>query len=58
MTKYQKELKETSNQELLGRYENLVVSALRDTERYLFVTQQTSKKMEAVRAEILKRMEG
>lgn len=58
MTKYQKELKEASNQELLGRYENLAVSALRDTERYLFVTQQTSKKMEAVRAEILKRMEG
>lgn len=57
MTKYQKELMEISNEELVDRFDGIVTNACRDVDRYCRITKATAKEMKDLRAEILRRME-
>ena len=57
MTKYQKGLTEVSNEELVDRFDGTVTNACRDMDRYCRITKATSKALEDLRAEMLRRME-
>ena len=56
MTKYQKELMEVPNEELLVTYENNVTTREVEFDKYGRVTKSTMARYEAMKAEILRRM--
>ena len=56
MTKYQKELMEVPNGELLETYENNVTTREVEFDKYGRVTKKTMARYEAMKEEILRRM--
>ena len=57
MTKFQKELMDVPNGELLDMFDGAVTNSCREIDRYCRVTKATTKAIADIRGEILRRME-